>query len=91
MKDNKSVNLNTRDIKKSAVESRIIKTILRRVPPNESKFAVLELSTIAVKLLIGEDVEAIRRNIDSIGAEPTDAKFNFKNFFRAADKVDVGK
>ena len=91
MKDNKSVNLNTRDIKKSAVESRIIKTILRRVPPDESKFAVLELSTKAVKLLIGEEVEAIRRNIDSIGAGPTDAKFNFKNFFRVSDKVDVGK
>lgn len=91
MKDDKSVNLNTRDIKKSAVESRIINTVLRRVPPNESKFAVLELSTKAVKLLIGEDVEAIRRNIDSIGAGPTDAKFNFKNFFRTSDKVDVGR
>ena len=91
MKDDKSINLNTRDIKASATESRIIKTTLRHVPPNESKFAVLELSTKAVKLLIGKDVEAIRRNVDSIGPEPTDAKFDFGNFFRTSDKVDVGK
>ena len=91
MKDNKSVNLNTRDIKKSAVESRIIKTMLRRVPPQESKFAVLELSTKAVKLLIGKDIEAIRRNVNSIGPGPTGVKFDFGNFFRTSDKVDVGK
>lgn len=91
MNDNKSVNLNTRDIKTSAVESRIIKTILKRAVTSESKFAVLELSTKAVKLLIGQDVDAIRDNIASLGANTQGAKFNFGNFFRTTDKVDAGK
>ncbi len=91
MKENKSVNLNTRDIKKSAVESRIIKTFLKHVSSSESKFAVLELSTKAVKLLIGQDVDAIRENIASLGTNTPGVKFNFGNFFRTTDKVDAGK
>lgn len=91
VKDNKSINLNTRDIKDSATESRIIKTILRRVPSTGSKFAVLELSTKAVKLLIGKDVEAIKENIDNLGNNVQGVKFDFGNFLRMADKVDTGK
>ena len=91
MKDNKSINLNTRDIKASATESRIIKTTLRHVPPSKSKFAVLELSTKAVKLLIGEDTDAIRDNIEKLGDASTGIKFNFGNFIRRSDKVEAGK
>ena len=91
MKDNRSVNLNTRDIKDSAIESRVIKTVLRSGSSLESKFAVLELSTKAVKLLIGEDIDAIRKNIASLGANTPGTKFDFGNFFRTTDKVDAGK
>lgn len=91
MKDNKSINLNTRDIKDSAAESRIIKTILKRVPPPESKFAILELSTKAVKLLIGKDIDTIRDNINSLGKNTPGVKFDFGNFIRTTDKVDAGK
>ena len=91
MNDNKSVNLNTRDIRETAVESRIIKTILRPRPPSGSRFAVLELSTKAVKLLIGRDVVAIRDNLNRLGSNASGAKFNFDNFFRTSDKVEAGK
>ena len=90
MKDDRSINLNTRNINvESDSKLRIIKTNLARVPPTGSKFAVLELSTKAVKLLIGEDVDAIRDNI--LGAATSGARFNFANFFRKADKVETGK
>lgn len=91
MQDNKSINLNTRDIKDSAIESRIVKTILKRVPPAESRFAVLELSTKAVKLLIGRDVKAIQDNISDIAKNALGVRFNFGNFIRTADKVEAGK
>lgn len=86
MKSNLSVNLNTRNIKESDDELRIIRTILKKVPESGSKFAVLELSTKAVKLLIGKDVEAIRANID----DPK-TRFDFRNFIRVSDKVEAGK
>lgn len=90
MNDDRSVNLNTRNINvESDSKLRVIKTNLAKVPPSGSKFAVLELSTKAVKLLIGEDVESIRDNI--LGAATSGARFNFANFFRNTDKVDTGK
>ena len=91
MKDDKSVNLNKRDIKDTETELRVIKTSLKEIPPSGSKFAVLELSTKAVKLLIGEDVEAIRKNIEDLGMNTPGAKFEFRNFYRKTDKVDAGK
>ena len=91
MNDNKSINLNTRDIKKTAVGSRVIKTILRPVPPSGSKFAVLELSTKAVKLLIGNDIDAIQKNIEQLASNTPGVKFDFGNFLRTTDKVDAGK
>lgn len=91
MKDNKSVNLNTRDIKKSASKSRTIMTMLRPAPISGSKFAVLELSTKAVKLLIGDDIDAIQENITRLGSNTPGVKFDFRNFFRTTDKVDAGK
>ena len=39
----------------------------------------------------GQDVDAIRDNIASLGANTQGAKFNFGNFFRTTDKVDAGK
>jgi len=86
MKSNLSVNLNTRNIKESDDELRIIRTNLKKVPESGSKFAVMELSTKAVKLLIGKDVEAIRANID----DPK-TRFDFRNFIRVSDKVEAGK
>lgn len=91
MRNDKSINLNTRDIKVSSLESRIIKTQLKPIPLTGSKFAVLELSTKAVKLLIGRDVDSIRENIFALGKNTGDARFDFGNFFRTTDKVDAGK
>lgn len=82
---NRSANLNTRDINpETDGHLRVIKTWLR---PNANrtnpKIAVLELSTKAVKCLIGKDQELIRNaNVD---------EFNFQNFIRNAYKTETGK
>lgn len=91
MKDNTSINLNTRDITDATEESRIIKSILGRGPTHDARFAVLELSTKAVKLLIGKDDDAIRANLHALGAGVPGARFNFGNFLRMSDKVEAGK
>lgn len=78
---NHSVNLNTRDVKKTDTELRKIKTVLCSDSEIESKFAILELSTKAVKLLIGKDGTAILSS----------ARFSFDNFIRDADKVEAGQ
>lgn len=82
---NRSANLNTRDINpETDGHLRVIGTWLRpnanRINP---KIAVLELSTKAVKCLIGKDQELIRNaNVD---------EFNFQNFIRNANKTETGK
>lgn len=82
---NRSANLNTRDINpETDGHLRVIETWLRpnanRINP---KIAVLELSTKAVKCLIGKDQELIRNaNVD---------EFNFQNFIRNANKTETGK
>lgn len=82
---NRSANLNTRDINpETDGHLRVIETWLR---PNANrtnpKIAVLELSTKAVKCLIGKDQELIRNaNVD---------EFNFQNFIRNANKTETGK
>ena len=82
---NRSANLNTRDINpETDGHLRVIETWLR---PNANrtnpKIAVLELSTKAVKCLIGKDQELIRNaNID---------EFDFQNFIRNANKTETGK
>ena len=91
MNEDKSINLNTRDIKNTAVGSRVIKTMLRPEPPSRSKFAVLELSTKAVKLLIGKDIDAIQNNIARLASNTPGVRFEFGNFLRTTDKVDAGK
>jgi len=91
MKDNTSINLNTRDITEATEESRIIKTPLGRGPARDSRFAVLELSTKAVKLLIGKDDAAIRANLNALGAGVSGVRFDFGNFLRMSDKVEAGK
>lgn len=86
MPKNRSVNLNMRDVKVTDTALRRIKTSLRPVLPQESKFAVLELSTKAVKLLIGENPDAIRESICT-----NNSRFNFGNFIRNSDKVEAGE
>lgn len=82
---NRSANLNTRDINpETDGHLRVIETWLR---PNANrtnpKIAVLELSTKAVKCLIGKNQELIRNaNVD---------EFNFQNFIRNANKTETGK
>lgn len=82
---NRSANLNTRDINpETDGHLRVIETWLR---PNANrtnpKIAVLELSTKAVKCLIGKDQELIRNaNVE---------EFNFQNFIRNANKTETGK
>lgn len=80
---NKTLNMNRRDITDKEVELRKIETILRPTP-NPQKIAVLELSTKAVKLLIGDNPELIKENIQQ-------TRFNFKCFFREASKTDTGR
>lgn len=83
---NRSANLNTRDINpETDGHLRVIETWLR---PNANrtnpKIAVLELSTKAVKCLIGKDQELIRKktNVD---------EFNFQDFIRETNKTETGK
>jgi superfamily I DNA and/or RNA helicase/predicted RNA-binding protein with RPS1 domain len=78
----RSANLNTRDIKASDTHLRVIETWLNpQADKCNPKIATLELSTKAVKLLIGKDQEAIR----------TSSEFSFDNFLRNADKTETGK
>lgn len=78
----RSANLNTRDIKKTDTKLRVIETWLNPHANKENpKIATLELSTKAVKLLIGKDQEAIKNSIS----------FSFDNFLRNADKTETGK
>lgn len=76
----KSLNMNTRDIVDSRdTKLRIIKTVLK-ANEGTGKIGVLELSTRAVKLLIGHDQEDIKVN-----------PFNFKQFYREAQKTNTGR
>lgn len=80
----RSVNLNTRDINAETDKNlRIKETWLTPdgQPVDNPHFAVLELSTKAVKLLIGRDEETIR----------TATRFDFNNFIRDAAKPETGK
>lgn len=82
---NRSANLNTRDINlETDAHLRVIETWLRpNVDRSNPKIAVLELSTKAVKCLIGKDQNLIRNaNAD---------EFNFQNFIRNANKTETGK
>lgn len=82
---NRSANLNTRDINPATDgHLRVIETWLRpNANRNNPKIAVLELSTKAVKCLIGKDQDLIRNaSVD---------EFNFQNFLRNANKTETGK
>ena len=82
---NRSANLNTRDINPATDgHLRVIETWLRPYADrNNPKIAVLELSTKAVKCLIGKDQDVIRSaKVD---------EFNFQNFIRNANKTETGK
>lgn len=84
MPKNRSINLNTRDINTDTDKNlRITETWLTRdgQPVHNPHFAVLELSTKAVKLLIGQDENTIM----------TSAVFSFNNFIRDAAKTETGK
>lgn len=77
----RSANLNTRDIK-LLIHNLGVETLLNpNQSTNDSKTAVLELSTKAVKLLIGKDQDAIKSS----------SVFSFDNFLRNADKTETGK
>lgn len=78
----RSANLNTRDIKEIDANLRVIETWLNPLANlTNPRIAALELSTKAVKLLIGKDQEAIK----------TASFFSFDNFLRYADKTETGK
>lgn len=84
MPSNRSVNLNTRDINVTTDKNlRITETWLTRdsSPVANPHFAVLELSTKAVKLLYAHSEQSI---ISS-------AEFNFKNFVPDGRKTETGK
>lgn len=83
MAKNRSINLNTRDIKESEVNLRHITTWMKDSADTiiNPKIAVLELSTKAVKLLIG-------KNSNEIKEMPG---FTFDNFIREAHKAETGK
>lgn len=83
MAKNRSVNLNTRDVKETDVQLRQIETWIKGSPSEtiNPKIAVLELSTKAVKLLIGKNQDEIMSM----------EKFSFDNFLREAQKTETGK
>lgn len=83
MAKNRSVNLNTRDIKESDFHLRHIATWFNGTSETleNPKIAVLELSTKAVKLLIGKDPASIKET----------KRFDFKNFIRETYKTETGK
>lgn len=76
---NKTLNMNRRDITDRDEHLRRMETILKDTP-EPTKIAVLELSTKAVKLLIGKDPEEIRT-----------MPFNFKMFERVTQKTNTGR
>jgi serine/threonine protein kinase len=80
---NKTLNMNRRDITDKDDELRKIETILRPTAKPE-KIAVLELSTKAVKLLIGNDQNEILNNLHN-------SRFDFRAFLREASKTDTGR
>lgn len=82
---NRSANLNTRDINpETDGHLRVIETWLRpHANRTNPKIGVLELSTKAVKCLIGRDQELIK--------SAKDDEFNFQNFIRNANKTETGK
>ena len=75
----RSVNMNRKDITDSESALRNAVTVLD--PQGNGKFGVLELSTKAVKLLVGKDEEAIRNS----------SSFNFKNFWKEGTKTNTGR
>lgn len=75
----RSVGMNTRDINPDKdLELRQIETPITNVNP-PYKIAVMELSTKAVKLLIGDNVDAIRTQ-----------SFDFQWFYKQAQKTNTG-
>lgn len=80
----RSINLNTRDINAATDKNLRIKETWFTPDGQHTDnphFAVLELSTKAVKLLIGRDEETIK----------TATQFDFNNFIRDAAKPETGK
>ena len=75
----RSVNMNRKDITDSESALRNAVTVLD--PQGNGKFGVLELSTKAVKLLVGKDEEAIRNS----------SSFNFKYFWKEGTKTNTGR
>lgn len=74
-----TLNMNRRDITDKDVELRVIDTHLTSENPPK-KIAVIELSTKAVKLLIGNDPDYIKNNL-----------FDFKMFYREGNKTNTGR
>lgn len=74
----RTLNMNRRDIKASDQHLRVSRTDLRPNATGEN-FGVLELSTKAVKLLIGD-----RNNIEG-------KTFTFEHFYRDAVKTETGR
>lgn len=88
MPKNRSVNLNTRDINIDSDKNlRIIETWFtpNGQPIEDPHFAVLELSTKAVKLLFAHDEHAVLNSI------MTSNRFIFDNFNRDGRKPETGK
>ena len=56
---------------------------------NNTDFAVIELSTKAVKLLIGPQKELVKQ--DGFTFRDNYDNFNFRHFFRTAEKPEAGK
>lgn len=75
----KTLNMNRRDITDKDENLRQIETYLTDSRPPR-KIAVIELSTKAVKLLIGKDPEYIKNN-----------SFDFKMFYREGIKTSTGR
>lgn len=75
----KTLNMNRRDITERETALRRIDTPLTTVTPPH-KIAVIELSTKAVKLLIGNDPDLIKTN-----------PFDFKMFYREGNKTNTGR
>lgn len=76
---NSTLNMNRRDITDKDDALRVLVTRLKNVELPD-KIAVLELSTKAVKLLIGNNPQEIRSQA-----------FSFNMFFREAQKTDTGR
>lgn len=75
----RTLNMNRRDITEKEADLRIIKTELI-VNPNEEKYAVIELSTKAVKLLFANNNTKLKNE-----------GFSFDLFYRDGRKTETGK